>query len=321
MKFAAIAAAAVAGTVALLAAAVPALAASSTALHHSPAPGASFAVSPARMAISASRYPVRQILRVQDSGSVPIVLRAAIVAGHESRTGVSIFGKPGTDSGARWLRITPRRLRLEPGEIREVHVIITVPRHHAPGQRYLGVRFSETGHAEIGRTTEVVHGSIVAELVVSTTGKIRRSVGYSLAAPAVSFGGPVPLRLTIRNLGNVYVLSNSLAAGDGNATGSASPVRFPGVLALAGSTRVVSAADTDLPAYCFPCRLTGPGGSSAAIYRLAPLPAGGVVLMVAGLVLWLLRRRRGRGRPAAGGPAPLPLYVSHDGGPDQDVIA
>jgi hypothetical protein len=109
-----------------------------------------------------------------------------------------------------------------------------------------------------------------------------------LASPteaAISFGGPVPLTLTYRNTGNVLSLGNHLTARSGTAR-----IKFPGVLALGGSTRIISTSWTNASAWCFPCHIRTIGGT-ATVRRVDPAPVLAILLIAIGISMALLARR------------------------------
>jgi hypothetical protein len=263
---------------------------------HHPAVTVRFAVSPSRSQVRAGLAPSVRYLRVQDAGTAPVTLSATVKAGRQLADGSSVFRPPGPDSGASWVTVSPSHFTLQPGQILRVRLVVAVPRQHDTGQRYLGIAFADAPHRAAGHAVARVQASIVSELIIGVPGPVRRAVSYSLSAPRWSWGGAVPLRLSIANRGNVLSLANHLRAVAPGGT-----VAFPGTLTLGGSVRVVAASDGSLPGFCFPCHVRGPGGSTAAVWRVSPLPlAGGLALLLAaGLGLWARRASRGRGQRAA----------------------
>ncbi len=89
-------------------------------------------------------------------------------------------------------------------------------------------------------------------------------------------------------------LDNHLIARAGTAR-----IKFPGILALGGSTRIVSTSWSDPPAWCFPCRITTAGGT-ASVWRIDPAPVIAVLLIAAGISMAVLARRAYHAAAASG---------------------
>lgn len=264
------------------------------------APAVSFAVSPTRIEVTASGPAVTRVFRVENTGRQPLTITGTVRQGHQLASGASVFTAPGPDSGAGWLTIQPDTFRLGHDQIQPVRVTIRVPANHAPGQHYLGILFSAPPAAPASHQTgATVSVGVDAEIILQTSGTAVHKVALTLSAPAFSWGGSIPLRLTLTNNGNVYALDNHLAATSGN-----SQIPFPGVLTLAGSMRVVGTSWTSPPAWCMPCTIHL-GNASARVWRISLLPTGGVLLIILGASVALLLRRKGTGtraRPRGGPP-------------------
>lgn len=261
---------------------VPALAASKPA-SVKPAP-VSFSLSPARAEISGGHGAHYETFTVHNGGTARLTLRATVLQGHERVNGSSYFTAPGPQSGAAWIR-TPGLIVLKPGQVQRFRVAVTVPKIHDPGQRYLGLQVASVSPKGKHQTSAAVSAAITAEMVIDVPGKVIRRVQMGISAPGFSAGGPVKVTATIRNTGNAYYLNNKLRAQAGNQV-----VAFPGVLALAGSVRTVSATWSH-PALCLPCRVHL-AGSSAAVWSvpLVPIGGGAAVLLLLVVVVWLSNR-------------------------------
>lgn len=251
-----------------------------------------FAISPTRTEIPVGHYPVTRLIRVEDAGTVPITIHTGFAQGYQIPKGGFIFGRPGPQSGASWLKVIPSTFTLRAGQTRTVRLIVNVPAKHEPGQRFLGVMFTHSGAAP-GQTGAVITATLGEEIILDVPGPVTHHVSEALKAPGFHLPGTVPLSLTIRNTGTVYALDNALSVSPGRS-------RFPGVLVLAHSTRTVQTNWT-APMFCLPCHVTV-GKASASVWTLPLLQAGGLFLLAAVAVgLVMLGRRSGRKAQQKGG--------------------
>jgi hypothetical protein len=281
----------IAGIVAMVAGAgtsVPALAVVRPS-HHKIAP-VSFAVSPTRIELPVSSRHLVRVIRVEDTGRKALTLSAVVQQGHQLSSGSFVFSAPSPDSGASWLKISPATIRLRAGQTRSVKVTAFVPARHSPGQRYLGVHFGYEADVNLHGSGAVVAVGINAQLIIDVSGKIRHGVKIGpLTAPSFTWHGPIPLKLTYKDEGNVLSLNNHLAARSGS-----SEIRFPGILVLAGSARIVTSSWDDPPSWCLPCRISV-DGASVTVWRLDPVYLVAFFLVgLAAAMLWDIRRRWNR---------------------------
>jgi len=144
--------------------------------------------------------------------------------------------------------VQPVSFDLTPGHTIPVTVTVSVPPRHEPGERYVGIIFRVP--AEHASANIAVSGAVGIQILVNVPGEVIRSIGVGpLTAPRFSDGGPVRLRLTIRNLGNVhrdYVEPDNLAATIVGKTN----VSFGDFTVLGASSRVVETEWVNPPLLC-----------------------------------------------------------------------
>jgi hypothetical protein len=252
------------------------------------------AVQPIRILVRGSAKPVTRTFRVWNGGQHSFTAVSVIQVFRQLSNGGITFANPLPDSGAQWMTVTPARFLLRSHETKTVRVTVRVPANHSPGERYLGVIFRAESGLKASSTGAITTPGIGVQLIIDVSGKVRRGVKVGpLTAPWFTTGGPIPLSLTYRNTGNVYSLDNNLTAASGT-----SRVRFPGILVLAGSERVVQTTWASPPLFCLPCRISA-DGASVSVWRV-DVPYL-VLALVCGLALATIAEVRRRFRRAVRG--------------------
>jgi P pilus assembly chaperone PapD len=254
-----------------------------------PASRVQISVSPSRVEIPTTRHSV--VFRVNSGSSQAVHVISAVYAMRQDTQGDMLVA-PGVPAqyGAAWLSVTPAAFVLRPGQTQDVRVGVVVPPHQA-GQRYLAVVFSVAAatnalHAKAGAA---VSAGVAGTLIIDVPGTAHRDPAVTLSAPGLSLGGPVPLTLTVSNQrSNTYVLFNKLTTTrDGQTV-----ARWPGMLVLAGSRRIVTQQWANPPLLCIACTLRGPDGATVTVTILPLYQAGGGLLLLLGLILLVFFGRR-----------------------------
>jgi hypothetical protein len=263
-------------------------------------PAKSFAltVSPARVAIPSGRRSHVQVFDLWNGGHRPVHVDLTL-SEFEATAGRIVFTGGGPLTATAWLSVPRHAFDLPAGAHRHVRVTIRVPRDAEPGERQVALVFRVP--PDESRPGFAVSGAVAAQLLISVPGRVVRKVAFgALKGPWASAGGPIRLRLTVRNLGNVhadFTGSRRLVV----MAGSREVGRFPAFTSLRRSTRVVEGEWSAPPLVCL-CRVevvgsVGHGRRLVAGARIVVFPfrtAAAVLLIAVGAtaLLWLLRSRR-----------------------------
>lgn len=259
-------------------------------------PAVGLGIAPTRILVSAkdAEHPLVRTWRVQNDGTMAVKVTVAVEQVTQDSAGQLQLRAPRAGSGASWITPEPASFTLEPNQARSVAVHVNVPAAaRGSGDRYLAVQFLlPPMHSQVGSTGARVQVSAAGEIILSVPGQVTKKVTYRLRAPRFSGDQNVPLSLTIRNQGTTYALVNQLAT-----QGAGQPVKFPGALVIAGSTRQVS-ADWRSPVFCLPCHVSL-AGQTVTVWGFPLVSAVGLVLLVFGVVISVLLVHRRPRRPAA----------------------
>lgn len=208
----------------------------------------SLTVSPARLVIPAGQKHIVRYFEVTNTGRKRLQLVVVLSEFTQAEDGRVLFVPHGPYSAASWVRAFPSAFALPAGSSRRVRIEVVVPAHADPGDHQVGVLFKVPATPQPGKVA--LSGAIGTTVYVGVPGKrITKIVAGALHAPWWSDGGPVPLKLTVRNEGNVHSdftdkkrLVVHLPHGKA--------VRFPEFSIGRDSTRVVEVAWTDPPLIC-----------------------------------------------------------------------
>ncbi len=273
-----------------------------------PAPGSaqddegfSLTVSPARVVVPSSEEQSTQRVRASNSGTIPLHVDVSTAEFRQLPNGQIVFDS-GTDpfAATQWLEVTPLAFDLDPGDERFVRVDIDIPEDAEPGERQVAVLFT----VEAGETEGNIrlNRTIASELLINVPGEIIEKVAFGpLRAPGFTDGGPIPISLEVRNLGNVhrdYIEPDNLVV----TTSSGATVELPPFTVLRQSQRVIDAQWIDPPLMCI-CTLSvtsddGQGNEITATTRVVVFPLrliAGVLITAVGMFLLTrggLRRQR-----------------------------
>lgn len=265
------------------------------------APPFSLTVSPARVALPFTAATRDVPFRVTDTGTEPLHVLVLLAEFTQDIDGLLRFQPSSPLSAAGWVKVEPTSLDLAPGEVRIVHATVTVPMDPEPGERQLALTFlvpSDSAGSNVR-----VNRAVAAQLLIGVPGEIiHKDAIERLAAPGFADGGPIRIRLNVRNLGNVhrdYTGPNRISASVEGQT-----IQFPDVTVLRDSVRVVEAVWPNPPLFCF-CKVSvvsddGQGHVISLQTRVIVVPLrliGGLLLVVVGLFLLtrgISRRRRRR---------------------------
>ncbi len=263
---------------------------------------------------------ISDALVVNNTGSEPLELTLYAADAFTTSEGIldlQLADAPKVDSGA-WIALSTGTLTLQPGESREVPFTITVPADARPGDHPGGIITSLTS-AETGSTLAVdrrlgirVHLRVSGEL--SPQAEVT-DASASFAASGNPFaGGVVTVSYTLTNTGDTRITaSDAIAAAGPLGVGAVAASPQSTAEILPGSSIIVERTLSDIaPLGWFGGTLTvapeavGAGAgvlepisielSTAAVsWALIAVVAG--VIIVAGVVVVLVLRRRGRAVP------------------------
>jgi hypothetical protein len=267
---------------------------------HSPPPF-SLTVSPARVALPYTTRTTDVIFRVTDTGTQPLHVDIFVAEFTQDIDGLLRFQPSSPLSAAGWVGVEPTSLDLGPGDDRSVHARVTVPTDPEPGERQLALTFLvPAGSAD---SNVRVNRAVAAQLLIGVPGVvIHKDAIDHLVTPRFADGGPIRIRLDVRNLGNVhrdYTGPNRISASVEGQT-----IRFPDLTVLRDSVRAVEATWPNPPLFCF-CKVSvvsddGQGHLISLQTRVIVVPVrliGGFLLVVVGLFVLtrgISRRRRRR---------------------------
>jgi hypothetical protein len=259
----------------------------------------SLTVSPTRLILPAGQTHASHVFDVSNTGTKGLEVETTFSDITQGHSGILKFGPGGPFSATAWVRATPKDFHLRPGQHHKVTISINLPPNPEPGDHQVGVVFRvppQKGKGNVG-----VSGAIGSEVLINVPGKAVYNIALGpLKAPLLSGGGPIPLKLTIGNSGNVhkdYIRPHALKA-----KVNGEEVQFPNFSVLRDSVRTVTTKWADPPLACL-CALTvstrdGQGHTVTAHARIFVFPFAlvvGVLLTAIGLLL-LSRAQRRRSR-------------------------
>jgi hypothetical protein len=267
-------------------------------------PAFSFNVKPVRLVLPAGTAHTVQTVTVTNGGLEPLHIDVAVVEFSQAPDGRLNLVRPGVFSAASWVDPQPGAFDLTPGHRQEVSVSISRPAEPEPGERQVAVIFRVPAQAAGGNIA--ISRAIAVELLINVPGPVihQDQIG-SVLMPRFLESGPVPIRVQVRNLGNVhqdYIASSRLVATvpDGH------QIQFPDFTVLRESTREVEADWLNPPLICV-CKVTvtgddGNGHLLAAQADVIVFPfrtVAGLLLAAAGLFILRKQLRRRQRRMAA----------------------
>lgn len=232
-----------------------------------------------------------------NTGQTPLDVNMVLTGFEQLRSGAVVFGRPGGESEADWIRIRPASFYLSPGDKQHVHVRIRLPADLEPGDHQIGLTFlvpADTSNANL-----TLNRGVGTQMLIRAPGPITRDITLTaLDLPAVSTGGNIPLQLTLNNAGTVH---QDFFAPDHRITAAAEgdTVKFPNLTILGDVTRTADATWTDPPLICH-CQVSisipdGHGGTSTVRAQVWIVPIYqilGALLLITGVVLLVQWRRR-----------------------------
>ncbi len=164
-------------------------------------------ISPLKFEFQAKRGEtvVKEVTLSNSSGS-----RVSIKSGAKDFVAADEEGKPrfvseqqSPWSMSRWIRASPARFELQPGERKKVKVIVRVPKDAEPGGHYAAALFS-SAPSKGGQTGVVAQlGSLILLRVPGKT--VEKGRVASLIAPRLVERGPTDFELKFKNEGNVHI--------------------------------------------------------------------------------------------------------------------
>jgi hypothetical protein len=261
--------------------------------------GFSLSVSPARTVARVVDGRAEENFRVANGGTDPLRVEVVVGTFAQRATGAVVFGPGGPSSAASWVRVSPPAFELAPGRTQPVSVSVAVPQRLEPGDHQIGITFVVPA-ADPAAGTVALNRGIGAQLLVPVPGEVVRHVEVvDLDVPGLADGGPVPVRATVRNHGNVH---HDFAGRERlRARAGGDDVPFGDFAVLRESARVVTTDWHDPPLFCV-CRVSvtvddGRGGTTTATARVVVLPLRLIAALLligvgGGLVVRERRRRR-----------------------------
>jgi hypothetical protein len=269
----------------------------------SPAPF-SLTVSPARLVIPVGETARTQTFSVANTGLQPLHVVVGLGEFSQAPDGKITFRPSGPLSAATWVQAAPTSFDLSPGERQPVEVMVSIPPDPEPGERQVGLTFVVP--AELPRSNIALNRGIGVPLLIQVPGIVVHRIEFGpLEGPWLAIGGPVSMRLSVRNRGNVhrdYIEPDNLVA----AASNGDQITFPSFTVLRASTRVVESTWAHPPLFCI-CRIIvrsddGRGHEIVASARIIVFPLWqvlGFVLTSLGLFVLAKERRRRRRRRVA----------------------
>ena len=259
--------------------------------------GFSLTVSPARTISTPVDGRVAETFRVSNSGTEAVHVRAVLGTFVQRPDGGVAFVAAASGTAASWASVSPRAFDLGPGEKRAVSVAARLPGRLEPGDHQIGVTFVVP--AGDGAGNVAVNRGIGAQLLVPVPGAADRRIDVTdVDLPWLADGGPIRVRTTVRNRGNVHQDFGGARPLTAD-VGPGQRIAFGGFTVLRESTRVVETDWSDPPLFCF-CRVVvraadGRGGTTFATERVVVVPlrliAAGLLLAVGAALVMRGRRR------------------------------
>jgi hypothetical protein len=294
-----------AAALAVLPAALPAVAATASAAPPRAAgPGAAMAISPPRLTVPAGQVSKVQRLEIENRGRSVLRVHTERSAFNQLPNGSTVLVPNAPYSAANWVTITPARIIVPAGAHRFVRIRIRVPAHAEPGDHHLAIIFLLPPAR--GRGNIHVSAGIGVPTVITVPGRVTDDLRVlRISAPGFSAGGPLRLRATVRESGDVHHsfrgAGNRLTAMIGRTA-----VTFPPLTVLRGSTVTLTSRWADPPAFCV-CHLrvtvTSDLGRQTASTTVIIFPVLSALItlgaMTALVIAILLTRRRQARRLAA----------------------
>ena len=213
-----------------------------------PSPGRfSLTVSPARVVIRQTQQDTVRAFQVSNEGAEDLHVDVLVSEFSQAPDGRVTFSPPGPGSAASWVTVVPSSFQLPPGGQRSVQATITMPEDPEPGERQVGILFRVP--PPVNAPEIAVSGSVGAELLIQVPGPVIHHVSLGpLDVPLFADGGPVPLEVSVENLGTVH--RNFFRPRELDAEVNGERVPFPNLVVLRQATRTVRTSWTDPPLLC-----------------------------------------------------------------------
>jgi len=168
-----------------------------------PRPGFALTLSPARLVVPTIGGRSTQQLTVTNNGDQPLPIGVAVDAFQQALDGTISFTTDGPYSATRWVRVTPPTFTIAAGRSQAVRVDVTVPPNPEPGEHQVGIVFLTAQHQARGNLA--VNREVGAQLLINAPGPVTNRITLGrLRAPSFADGGPVALRLGVRNDGTAH---------------------------------------------------------------------------------------------------------------------
>jgi hypothetical protein len=287
-----------------VAAAVPAAATASAAAGQGPVPhgkGLSMLVSPPRLTVAGRQITRTQRLEIENRGSVLLNVHARVENLAQRHNGSSLPEANAPYLPASWIRVVPSHFRVRPGAKRFIKVHIRVPRHPEPGDHDLAIILMVPPRP--GKGNIHIAEGIGVPVLITVPGRVSDHVSVTrLHVTGFSMGGNIQLAATVRESGDVHHSfrgpHDRLEAQVGG-----TPVMFPPITVLRGSTITLDTKWADHPVMCI-CHVTvavvSDGRHSTAVATVVIFPVvqvlSGIGALVALLAAFLLARRYQRSK-------------------------
>lgn len=267
-------------------------------------PAFSLTVSPTRLVLGPGQVGAEQRFEVINRGSQPIdvVVEKANFIPREN--GSLQFRPTAPYSASNWIRASPARFRLAAGARAAVRVRIVMPSAPEPGDHQAALIFRVPA-AGTGANIKLNRG-IATPVYITVPGPTDDTVVVAdLRAPGFSWHGPISFSAALQDTGTVHRDFRGTGGLPVHVAGR--QVLLPDFTVLRGSTRRVETVWSDPPLFCrchATVRIAAADGSvsertvDVTIVPMHLIAAGLGVLLLAGLVLLVRRRRR---RPAVSG--------------------
>ena len=105
-----------------------------------------------------------------------------------------------------WLQVSPTQIKIEPGELKGIQVIVVAPTDALPGGHYAAVLYSPDKSPGLDQTGSAINPQAGTLLYITIPGDIKQDAKVTkFSLPSFLEYGPVNILTTIANLSDIHI--------------------------------------------------------------------------------------------------------------------
>ena len=109
-------------------------------------------------------------------------------------------------AASNWIQVSPTQVKLEPGELKGVQLIVNTPKNATPGGHYAAVLYSPDLTNTVNQTGSVIDPRTGTLVYIKVPGDIKEDAKVTkFKVPSFQEYGPVNILSTITNLSDIHI--------------------------------------------------------------------------------------------------------------------